>query len=186
MKDSTGTVPVGGKWEGTNTQPLQITPIIAAADGTEVVVTGTVTKNSETAVEGNIESVSFIGSGPEGTFGSSLGNTKVTAKKLPWCFRATNLMAADEFQIRGGSCSEVSRSMELSLDTALGGECSYTRSAALQGTFSTGPGGEFSVSSQEFVKSAGGILCPSSIKGDWKWDYWTHGHRTSHYQIYFS
>jgi hypothetical protein len=79
-------------------------------------------------------------------------------------------MAADEFQIRGGKCSEAPRKISYSLDGAA--SCTYSRAEPLKGTFTTDTGvsatdGLLHLVSQAFLKESGiGFLCPT----EYKWD----------------
>lgn len=140
---------------------------------TTSVMTGELTKNNGTTVEGNVRSASFSGTGTEvngvnectGTFGNITVTTAV-ASGLPWCMRSTSTMKTDEFQIRGGLCSEAAREIRFILDSTTAGECTYGRTAAIVGTYTTDTEPELSdavvhIKEQEFVKKAGGIGCPS-------------------------
>jgi len=110
-------------------------------------LSGELTKNTGTSIEGNVTSATFTGTGSEGNCtGSFFSSPKVTpgvANGLPWCVRANNGMAPDEAQIRGGKCSETAREIRFALD--LGGiTCLYARSSAepIKGTLTTDVGGQ--------------------------------------------
>ena len=132
-------------------------------------MTGTLVKNNGTEFEANIETASFTGTATESkcTSGEATGNKKITPaieKGLPWCLRATSSMKEDEFQIRGGKCSEEPRVIRIGIDDALG-ECRYKREAAIVGTFSTEPSDAIiTVSNPEFIKDAGSIACTTAYK----------------------
>jgi len=100
------------------------------------------TRNSGTAIESNITSASFTGTGTEGnctgTFFSSPRFTMAVANGLPWCVRALSSMATNEAQIRGGKCSEAAREIRFAVD--LGSiTCLYARSSTepIVGTITT-------------------------------------------------
>ncbi len=131
---------------------------------TTVSVTGALVKNNGTEVESNIETASFSGTGAEGQCTSTMfGDQRITAsvaQGLPWCLRATSAMKEDEFQIRGGKCSEASRSIHLTFD-GVGGECKYVQESTIKGTFSTEPSDAvLTFSTPVFVKeSENPFLC---------------------------
>jgi hypothetical protein len=129
-------------------------------------VTGALVKNGGGTVEADLESLSFSGTAAEGRCTSSFGNLKITAgveNGLPWCLRSTPVMAPDEFQLRGGKCSEAARQIRIVVDSSAIGECKYSRGSAIAGTFSTHPDDAvLTISAIEFVKDGGGFFCPSS------------------------
>jgi hypothetical protein len=164
--------------KGTN---LGETIMRSAAEGgtvltrcTTSVMTGALTKNENNTVEGNVTSATFSGSGSAvngvnectGTFGNITVTTAV-ANGLPWCMRSTATMAEDEFQIRGGLCSVASREIRFILDSTTAGECTYGRTAAIIGRYTTDtPVNENSdaivhITGQKFERKAGGFLCPT-------------------------
>jgi hypothetical protein len=112
---------------------------------------GELTKNNGTAIEGNVTTASFTGTGAEGnctgTFFSSPKVTPGVANGLPWCVRAlSTFTTADEAQIRGGKCSEVAREIRFALD--LGNiTCLYSRASTepIKGTLTTDVGGQDAV-----------------------------------------
>ncbi|HET7506938.1 MAG TPA: hypothetical protein VFJ53_01140 [Solirubrobacterales bacterium] len=113
-------------------------------------LSGELTKNSGTAIEGNVTTASFTGTGSEGnctgTFFSSPKVTPGVANGLPWCVRALSTFGADEGQIRGGKCSEAAREIRFALD--LGSiTCLYSRAATepIKGTLTTDVGGQDAV-----------------------------------------
>ncbi|HET7454591.1 MAG TPA: hypothetical protein VFJ76_03630 [Solirubrobacterales bacterium] len=132
-------------------------------------MTGTLVKNNGTEVEANVEALTMTGTAAESkcTSGEVTGNKKVTlgvAQGLPWCLKATSTMKEDEFQIRGGKCSEASRQINFGLDDALG-ECKYKRGEAIAGTFTTEPSDAvLSVPASEFVKESGSIGCTTAYR----------------------
>jgi hypothetical protein len=141
--------------------------------------TGQVTKNSGTEIEVDITSASMTGSGSEGRCTETFGNTVITttvieggaAHGLPWCLRANNQMEPDEFQIRGGKCSEASRDIRFVKDVLGGTECEYQRTTAIPGTFTTDTSGQdavLTISKQKFIRIRGSVLvCPSEKFLDW-------------------
>ncbi len=151
--------------------------LLTSTSGTTLVecstasMTGTLTVNSGTSIEGNIESTSFSGTEAGGKC-TGLGGIIVTTNVgngVPWCLHSTG---GDEFQVRGGKCSEVPRSITFAMDSGLGVTCHYERANSIKGTFtthSTGDAiltvtgaGETGVTDTLFTKEAGdSVLCPA-------------------------
>jgi hypothetical protein len=136
-------------------------------------MTGEITKNTGGNVEGNINSAKFVGSQPAiGTEPdkacTAWFNMSYTVT-TPWCLRSTTTMVTDEFQIRGGKCSEASKSIVFHQVTEVG-TCTYERSAAtgpIKGTFTTGSSPASltvtaTAAGSGFAKTAGPFVCPSS------------------------
>jgi hypothetical protein len=170
----TGTrLPVGTPLQLTNVGEMKPTDPSGSIlySCTRALLTGELVKNNGSEVEATITKAEFTGTGG---CTSTLGGITVTtggANGVPWCLRATPLMAADEFQIRGGKCSEAPRKISYALDGAA--NCTYTRSEPLKGTFTTDTGvspsdGVMQLVSQAFTKESGiGFLCPT----EYKWDF---------------
>ena len=144
----TGTVQAtGATITGTNVGNTLMTDTNGKAitECTNASLTGELTKNSGTAIEGNVTAATFTGTGTEGnctgTFFSSPKVTPGVANGLPWCIRASSAFpTADEVQIRGGKCSEPAREIRFALD--LGSiTCLYARSSTepIIGTLTTEP-----------------------------------------------
>jgi len=152
----------------------------------KVTMTGELTKNDGKNVEGNITTATFEGTGAAykgmnectglggmtpTTNGGGVDGETVT-NGTPWCLRSTEAMVTDEFQIRGGLCSEASRAINFVLHTTLGPEtCTYTRANPIIGTYTTDDTGDAilsvyskpkTYSDTTFTKSGGGVLCPST------------------------
>jgi hypothetical protein len=145
-------------------------------------MTGSVTKNDGSNVEGNITDATFKNSASENCSGS-IGSTKVTptaaTNGFPWCIRSTSTMATDEFQVRGNSCANLARPIRFVLDLPFGIVCTYQRTAAIPGTFTTGVGKtEMSISHVEFPLLEGGFGCPSAGYLDMKFTLETDGTNT--------
>jgi len=173
LQEPIGTkIPVGTKLTATNTD---IVSKLTDANGnvlaecTSVSLTGTLTKNEAAAVEVTVEKAEFKGT-PNvtphtthcgSTFGAITVTTNPATNGLNWCLRSTSAFAADEAQVRGGGCAEASRPIRFVLDSSIAGECTYQRTAAVPGTFTTSPtAASMTVTKQEFPKVAGGVLCP--------------------------
>ena len=140
------------------------------AQCTTATLTGTLTKNTHAAVEAEITSADFTGTPgvvPHTTHcASSFGTITVTTNPatngLPWCLRSTNTMASDEVQVRGGKCSEAARPIRFILHSSVAGECTYQRTPAVIGKYTTHPEDAIiHVEKQEFPLIAGGIFCPT-------------------------
>jgi hypothetical protein len=136
---------------------------------TAATMTGTLTKNNGTEVEGNVSSATFSGTGSEGrctaTFGNSTVDPKPATNGLPWCLRSTPAMATDEMQLRGNECSKAARPIRFLLNTSVG-ECAYERASAVVGTYTTDLSGQdatVTVTKQLFSAVAGtnGFFCPA-------------------------
>jgi hypothetical protein len=129
-------------------------------------LTGTVTQNDGSNVQGNISHATFRNHETT-TCSGSLGATTVTANPatngLNWCIRSTSTMATDEFQVRGNSCASLARPIRFVLDLPFGVVCTYQRTAAVPGTFVTGLGKtQLTISKVEFPLLEGGFGCPSA------------------------
>jgi hypothetical protein len=130
---------------------------LTLAECTNVKITGELTKNNGTEVEGTVSTATFQGAGSahDGMNEcSGLGSLTPTtngggvdentvAEGTPWCVRATSAMAADEFQVSGGACGGAARKITFILETTSFGACKYERTAAtgpIKGTFTTDTG----------------------------------------------
>jgi hypothetical protein len=126
-------------------------------------------KNDGANVEANITRASITNNGAPCM--TVLGSTTVTAEPttngVPWCIRSTSTMVTDEFQIRGNSCTSIARPIRLVLDQPLGATCTYQRTAAIPGTFTTGSGKSvLSITKTEFVLLEGVFSCPAATYFD--------------------
>lgn len=162
-------VPVGASFRATNIGNVKFTTSLGTLECQQAMLMGTVTQNSGTAIEEKLETVSMTGSGAEGRCTTSfLGDLTFVAKRLPWCLKGGGKLPKDRFVITSGACPG-GGTLEFDLDSTIWGSCSYPR-PSLEGTFSTGTGPgsptALTVSEQEFSKSAGGFLCPGSMKLD--------------------
>jgi len=140
---------------------------------TTVTLFGTLIKNTHPAVEANITAAHFKGTpgvSPhtehcEGSFGAvtvTPSTTKSIVNGLPWCLRSTEAMKTDEFQVRGGLCTEAARSIRFILDAAFGVECEYERTTPVVGTYTTHPTHAIlHVEKQKFTRIRGGFPCPA-------------------------
>ncbi len=140
-----------------------MTTSVGSIECSKSVITGTLTKNNGTKIEGNIETATFNGTESEERCSGPIGAVKVTNPSLPWCLASG---ASDTFEVRGGKCTEEPRAITFILHSALTGECKYTK-ASVAGKFTTHPEDAIlTISEQEFTKEAGGIFCPGSGKLD--------------------
>ncbi len=161
--------------KGTNVGALLLTSTAGAVltECSSATMTGTLTKNNGTEVEGTISSAVFTGTEASGAC-TKLGGAQVTTNVgngTPWCLSALSSYATDEFQVRGGGCGEASRSITFVLDSGTAGVCKYSRSTPVKGTFTTDTtgdailtttgAGETGVTDTLFTKEEGGVLCPS-------------------------
>jgi len=162
------------------------------------VITGTLTKNKEGHIEGDITTATFFGDREVhkgmkectgfvglGNFTPTTNGTDPVGTKLepgseedlengtPWCMTAGGALAANTFTVRGGTCSEGARPITFILHSTGAGECKYTRSEAIIGTYTTDTTGDAIATvspnaDSTFAKHAGGVLCPSAATLDMK------------------
>lgn len=140
------------------------------AECTFVKMTGTLEKNTHPEVSGTITTAEFKGTPGvtphtahcSSSFGTITVTTNPATNGLPWCLRSASTMAADEVQIRGNKCSEAARPIRFILHSSVAGECTYERTTAVVGKFTTHPTAtSITVTAQEFPRVAGGIFCPT-------------------------
>jgi hypothetical protein len=167
LTDSGGSsVPVGTKIKATSIGNLVMTDVNTnhLVTCSSAWMTGELTKNDGSNIEGNVESATFSGTGTNGECTSTFGGITVTTNVtngIPYCMRSTATMETDEFQVRGGKCSEASREIRYTLDSTTIGECTYGRTAAVVGTYTTTPeDAVVHITHQKFEKKAGGFFCP--------------------------
>jgi hypothetical protein len=138
-----------------------------------VTMKGTVTKNDGSNVEGNISVANFKNS-TTSTCSGSIGATTVTTNPatngLPWCIRSTSTMTTHAFEVRGNECAKASRAIRFVLDLPFSITCTYQRSAAIPGTYTTGSTTTLSISKVEFPLLEGGFGCPSAGYLDMKFE----------------
>jgi hypothetical protein len=163
LTQPTGTrLAVGTKIKGTNVgnsvfKTDDATTSLAECGST--VLTGEVVKNNGTEVEGTITTATASGTGAifnemsecTGSFGNfsvtsnSSADGESVASGTPWCISAGGKVGADEFQLRGGKCSEAARAIRFIYDLTGPGiliECKYKRVEAVKGTFTTDSSGD--------------------------------------------
>lgn len=135
----------------------------------QATMTGMLTKNDGSNVEGDITSTSFSGTGTGGECTSSFGGITVDTNignGTPWCLRSTSTMGTDKFQVRGNACNLASRSITFVLTSTTVGTCKYNRTAALEGEYTTHPTDAIlhlkPGASTEFALEEGGFFCPSA------------------------
>jgi hypothetical protein len=133
------------------------------------VMTGKLTKNSGSTVEGSITSAKFSGSGPvhshnglnecTGTF----GNAYITVG-VPLVIKSTPTMATDEFQVTGTGAGGT---VIFTIGSTTAGACEYQTNSSVKGDASTG-GSEAKLTVRATAAGSGaklikgGFLCPSS------------------------
>jgi hypothetical protein len=160
-------VATGSAITGTNVGNTVMTTSIGNVECTTAVMSGTLTKNSGTEIEGDIESASFKGTESGERCSGPLGATEVTIPSLPWCIRATKSMEPDEMQVRGGKCSETSRALTFTLHGSIFGfpvTCHYSK-ASVSGTYRTKAAGDaqVTITKQKFTRETGSSgSCPES------------------------
>jgi hypothetical protein len=134
-------------------------------------MTGYLTKNSGTEIEGDIHNTTFSGSGTSGECTSTFGGITVDTnigEGTPWCIKATSKMEPNEFQVIGGNCG-TAKEITFVLTSTTVGTCKYTRetkTSPIKGTYTTHSTGDAVLSlaagaNTSFSKEEGGIFCPS-------------------------
>jgi hypothetical protein len=127
-------------------------------------MTGTVTTNNSTnGFAGDISSAVFTGdASADGECTGTFGNSYVTANiagGTPYCIK--NTKNVDELEVRGGKCSEASRSIKYVLHSTTLGTCTYERTGGIIGKYTTHPtAAEATISKSEFTRTSG--FCPSA------------------------
>jgi hypothetical protein len=101
-------------------------------------------QNTGSLIEAKVTSATF---GTCTTTGGSFTIETTESHGTPWCLRSTKEMAADQFQIRGGTCNTAPTKI-----TLLMGKCTYERLSPMTGTFKTDVG-----EAQDAVLSLTGI-----------------------------
>jgi hypothetical protein len=141
----TGTLlPTGAKVKLTSIGVPQLTVTLGGLECTRVETTGTLSKNTGSELEIDIESASSSGTGlseectPKPNSGPGRWTFNVATNGLPWCLRSVSKMVEDEVQIRGGRCSEAARPIRFTNDAGLF-TCTYERTGAMVGTVVTDP-----------------------------------------------
>jgi hypothetical protein len=177
------TVPVGTKILGTlvgGTSTLTDTSGNPLVHCTTATMTGEVTQNSGTSIQGKITSAIFGGTGPQeamephpectGTFGNA-SVTALVSSAAPWCLKSTG---GDGFSVSGGACPG-GGAIKFILKSTTVGECEYESTKAVTGTFATHPtDAVLTVTESGFTKIRGGFFCPSSGKLDMSFTLETH------------
>lgn len=130
-------VNVGSKIEATNEGNTVFSGSFGKVECTKSTLTGEVTVNGTSAVEGNITAATYTGEEAEGKCSSAFfGPTKVTITSLPWCLRTTS-KSADKAELRGGNCSEAAKNLEFTLDSSIG-NCTYRAASVTSNEYVTG------------------------------------------------
>jgi hypothetical protein len=169
-------VATGTKIAANNTEVTKMTTSLGTIECPTATMTGELVKNTTGSVEGNITSAVFSGTGaqqagapaPECTTAEILvGDTTVTPNTptngLPWCLRATAVMSEHEFQVRGNSCDRASRPIRFALDVTGIGTCTYERTTAIPGKYTTSTTDSvLSISEVEFPRISGPFGCPNA------------------------
>src|SRR4051812_48170001 len=125
----TGTAaPIGTKFTATNIGETVFTAGSTTWTCSKDLLTGTITRNNGTEIEGTIENASFKGTETEERCAGSLGATKFTTSGgagfngTPWCFKLeTNAAKEDILTIRGNSCANAARSITFAFDLTIFG-----------------------------------------------------------------
>jgi hypothetical protein len=170
----TGTsLATGSKLRATNVESVFLTSGAIKLTCTTSQWTGTLTKNNGSEIEGNIETASIGGTGTGGSCTTGSENMKWTLSPpstngLPWCFRATSAMASDEFQIRGGKCTEGTKPIRYIWESASESsfECVYERATGspISATYTTHPeDAKLAISEAEFNLVLPSGACPPSF-----------------------
>lgn len=164
-------------------------------------MTGTLTKNEGGTIEGEIESAILGGTGPQAAGEPSTEctgtgffsfNQSYTFQVLPWCISSTAVLGEEEFQVRGGKCSEGGKKIKFAMVTTGIGTCEYEATqTSIKGSIQKDKVGEDAIltpfatnTNAGFKLFAGGGLCPTSIQFDTSFTLETD--KTTAEPIYFS
>jgi hypothetical protein len=164
----TGTVlATGTKLTGTSIGHVTFTSSTLNVTCTTGTITGPLVSNSTAGgFSGEITEAHFTGTGTSGDctatgsfFNGSAKPTPEIVGGLPWCIKNT---LNDNFEIRGGKCSEAARSIKFGLDLTGLVTCTYER-ASLTGTFDTHPlDASGRINANQAWTLVSGFGCPSS------------------------
>jgi hypothetical protein len=163
LRENGVSVPTGSLIQATQEGNIVFNTGVGPVTCTTSTLTGKVTTNSGTEVAGNVEKASFTGTGAEGKCTTAfIGDVKVDPEALPWCIKAGGKLATDTFEIRGGGCSESSKSLQFTLTGSA--TCTYTRANVTGSYNTTGTQAILTIgASQTFNGVAGNsFICPSS------------------------
>jgi hypothetical protein len=156
--------------DATNIGETRFTSSTLEVKCTTATLTGDLTTNSTAAgFAGDITTATFSGTGTNGgctASGSFFTGTATPTPGipggLPWCLK--NAPSGDNFEIRGGLCSEASRGIKFALDLGSFVTCTYERSS-LTGTFVTDISGQDltgSITAGQAWTLLSGFGCPSA------------------------
>jgi hypothetical protein len=168
LTDEGKAVEVGKTIIGTNTGITIFTSALEVKCSTAH-ITGTVTKNSGTKIEGTVlpAGATFKGTGAGEDCTSPLGSTHVTLVSELCLVSAA--APADSFAVTGCGGAPVVFTLEVTGT----GVCKYS-ATTINGTYSTGvTPTPVTVSEQEAKKTEGGFFCPASGKLDMVFDLYT-------------
>jgi hypothetical protein len=173
LTQPTGTAATTGtKFKATNIGITKFNASGLTLECSNDALTGTITKNNGTEIEGTIETASFKGAESEELCKSNLGATKVTTtvgNGVPWCVKAeTNAAKEDILTVRGNSCANAARSITFVFD--IGSlECKYERTTTtgpIVGTYTTDTTGDaigsITPSGSAVVREGTNVLCPAT------------------------
>jgi hypothetical protein len=135
--------------------------------------TGKLTANSGTNIEADLSSMEAHGlgtggdckrdrTGKEGKTEEG-GSVNITYSSLPWCLKSSG---KDEFQIRGGSCTETARPVTFVFSYTSLAECKY-EAASIHGTFTTAPEDARMLIGEQFFEKelTNPFFCPTVTVG---------------------
>jgi hypothetical protein len=137
---------------------------------TTATLTGELTRNNGTEIQGQITSATYGGTGakvsaePANECTGTFGNTSVTplaSKATPWCLKS---QASDKWNLTGGACPAGGGRIKFILNSTTVGECEYQSTAAgVSGGFTTHPeDAKLTVTESGFELIRGGFFCPPS------------------------
>jgi hypothetical protein len=164
LQKNGSTVLTGTLIQATNEGNILFDTSIGSLSCTGSTLTEKVTANSGSELIGIIESASFTGAGSENRCTTSfIGDVKYDSDNLPWCIKAGGKLATDTFEMRGGGCSESSKSLQLTLTGSA--TCIYTRPNVTGSYTTNGTQAILTIgASQIFNAAAGsGFICPSAF-----------------------
>ncbi|MGN6588416.1 MAG: hypothetical protein ACTHKT_13260 [Solirubrobacterales bacterium] len=159
---------------GTNTGVTKFTASGFNVECDHDVLTGWVTKNSGTKIEGTVPAgkAEFHGTGTGTDCTSALGPVKVTVTS-ELCLATGEITTSNGTKDPDGvTVTGCGANVKFDLEITGTGNCEYSTASVL-GTYLTNAAATVNISEQAASKVAGGIFCPSSGKLDMDFDLYT-------------
>jgi hypothetical protein len=156
------TLTKGAKIEGTSLTTSKMTSPGGAVltECSTATMAGELFENTGTSIKGTISTATFTNAGGAACstfFGGTATVTTNVGNGTPWCLQSAK---EDKFEVKGGACGGVARSITFVLDTSTAGVCKYNSSVFPVGSFTT----DVSGLNLEFTLEADGTSIPLCIR----------------------